>query len=117
MAGEPDIKEKLKKGHTANGKKFKMHLDGYDQRKLLAGTGSSQRNEILYFDDSGSLNAVRVRDWKAHFSICDNWYEGGPTKLQNFPKIVNLRAAAGPRSSLLHVAISSSSGTLPPPAC
>jgi len=90
-AGEPDVKEKLKKGHIANGKTFKVHLDGYDQRELLVGTGPSQRNEILYFDDSGSLNAVRVRDWKAHFAICDNWYEGGPAKLQNFPKIVNLR--------------------------
>ncbi len=90
-AGEPDVKEKLKKGHTANGRTFKVHLDGYDQRALLAGDGPGQRNEIFYFDDNGSLNAVRVRDWKAHFAICDNWYEGGAARLQNFPKIVNLR--------------------------
>jgi arylsulfatase A-like enzyme len=89
--GEPDIKEKLKKGHTANGKTFKVHLDGYDQRELLAATGPSKRNEIFYFDDNGSLNAVRIRDWKAHFSICDNWMNSGPAKLQNFPKLVNLR--------------------------
>ena len=41
-AGEPDVKEKLMKGHTANGKTFKVHLDGYDQRELLAGTGPRQ---------------------------------------------------------------------------
>ena len=91
-AGEPDVKEKLEKGHVANGRTFKVHLDGYDQRGLLAGKDPGQRNEIFYFDDNGSLNAVRVRDWKAHFSICDNWYEGGPARIQNFPKIVNLRA-------------------------
>ncbi len=90
-AGEPDVKEKLKKGHVANGRTFKVHLDGYDQRELLAGKEPGQRNEIFYFDDNGSLNAVRVRDWKAHFAICDNWYEGGPAKLHNFPKILNLR--------------------------
>ena len=90
-AGEPDIKEKLKKGHAASGKTFKVHLDGYDQRELLAGTGPGKRQEILYFDDNGSLNAIRVRDWKVHFAICDNWYSGGPAKPQNFPKVLNLR--------------------------
>ena len=30
-AGEPDVKEKLLAGHKANGKTFKVHLDGYDQ--------------------------------------------------------------------------------------
>ncbi len=89
--GEPDIKEKLEKGHTANGKTFKVHLDGYDQRELLAGTGPSTRNEIFYFDDNGNLNAVRVRDWKAHFSLPGDWLSGGPPLPQTFPKIVNLR--------------------------
>ena len=90
-AGEPDVKEKLKKGHTANGKTFRVHLDGYDQRELLAGRGPGKRQEIFYFDDNGSLNAVRVRDWKAHFSLPDSWTQGGPAKAQTFPKIVNLR--------------------------
>ena len=30
-AGEPDIKEKLKKGYMAGDNTFKVHLDGYDQ--------------------------------------------------------------------------------------
>ena len=29
-AGEPDVVEKLKKGYKANGKTFKVHLDGYN---------------------------------------------------------------------------------------
>jgi len=30
--GEPDIKEKLRAGHEATGKTFKVHLDGYFQQ-------------------------------------------------------------------------------------
>jgi arylsulfatase len=90
-AGEPDVKEKLKKGHTSNGKTFKVHLDGYDQRELLAGTGPSQRQEIFYFDDNGNLNAVRVRDWKATFALPGDWLNGGPPLPQTFPRIANLR--------------------------
>ncbi len=91
-AGEPDVKEKLKQGHVANGKTFKVHLDGYDQRELLAGTGGPiQRNEIFYFDDNGNLNAVRVRDWKAHFALPGDWFSAGDPIPQTFPKIVNLR--------------------------
>ena len=34
-AGDRDIKTKLLQGYDANGKTFKVHLDGYDQRDLL----------------------------------------------------------------------------------
>ncbi|MGE5294194.1 MAG: arylsulfatase [Solirubrobacterales bacterium] len=90
-AGEPGVKEKLLKGYDANGKTFKVHLDGYDQRDLLAGTGPGKRQEIFYFDDNGNLCAVRVRDWKAHFSLPGNWMEGGQPMVQTFPKVINLR--------------------------
>ena len=36
-AGEPDIVEKLKKGHTAGGKTFKVHIDGYNLLPYLTG--------------------------------------------------------------------------------
>ena len=68
-AGEPDVVAKLKQGHQANGKKFKVHIDGYDQTALLSSKGESKREEIIYFDDRGSLNAVRVKNWKVHFSV------------------------------------------------
>jgi arylsulfatase len=90
-AGEPDVKEKLLKGHVANGKTFKVHLDGYDQRDLLAGVEPGKRQEIFYFDDSGNLNAVRVRDWKATFALPGDWLYGGPPLPLAFPRIVNLR--------------------------
>jgi arylsulfatase A-like enzyme len=44
-AGTPDIKEKLLQGYSAGGKSFKVHLDGYDQRDLLAGKGPGKRRE------------------------------------------------------------------------
>jgi arylsulfatase len=49
--GEPDIKEKLKKGHTINGKTYKVHLDGYNLLPWFKGeVADSPRKEIMYFD-------------------------------------------------------------------
>ncbi|MDJ0992436.1 MAG: arylsulfatase [Dinoroseobacter sp.] len=90
-AGDPDIVEKLKAGHTANGKDFKVHIDGYNQIELLAGNEESARQEIFYFDDNGSLNAVRVNDWKVHFSVNEHWFGGTQAFPENFPRITNLR--------------------------
>ena len=48
MAGEPDIKEKLKKGHKAGNKTFKVHLDGYNLLPYLTGQEKkSPRMEYL----------------------------------------------------------------------
>ncbi len=68
-AGDPDIKEKLKKGGVeAIGRTYKVHLDGYDILPLLTGdTEDSPRNEIFYFSDDGDLTALRYRDWKLIF--------------------------------------------------
>jgi arylsulfatase A-like enzyme len=72
-AGEPDVKEKLLKGHSANGRNFKVHLDGYNMLPLLTGeTVENPRKEIFYFDDDGSLNAFRYNRWKVHFKIQEN---------------------------------------------
>ncbi len=72
-AGETDVKEKLLKGHSANGKNFKVHLDGYNMLPLLTGeVTESPRKEIFYFDDDGSLNAFRYGRWKMHFKIQEN---------------------------------------------
>ncbi len=49
-AGEPDIKDKLLKGHQAGGKTFKVHLDGYNQLAHLTGQqpkGNAQRVLLL----------------------------------------------------------------------
>jgi arylsulfatase A-like enzyme len=66
-AGEPDIKEKLKKGYEASGKTFKVYLDGYDQRDLLSGKGPGPRKEFFYWTDDGELCGLRYNQWKLVF--------------------------------------------------
>jgi arylsulfatase A-like enzyme len=73
-AGVPDARGKLLKGYQAGDKGYKVHLDGYDMTDLLSGKGPGQRKEIFYFDDSGSLNALRYGDWKIHFATKDSWW-------------------------------------------
>jgi len=55
-AGDPDIKDKLLKGHQAGVKSFKVHLDGYNQLPYLTGQQpNSARKEFIYFNDDGTL--------------------------------------------------------------
>ena len=66
-AGEPNVKEKLLSGYQAAGKTFKVHLDGYDQRDVLAGTGPGKRQEYFYWTDDGNLAGLRYDRWKLVF--------------------------------------------------
>jgi arylsulfatase len=67
-AGDPDIKEKLKKGYETAGKRFKVHLDGYNFLPYLTGKeNSGPRKEFLYFNDDAQLTALRYNRWKAVF--------------------------------------------------
>lgn len=76
IAGEPDIKGKLLKGYAANGRTYKVHLDGFDQSKFLttvSGTvgknnTKSARNTFFYTDDDGELVGMRVDHWKFSFA-------------------------------------------------
>jgi arylsulfatase len=93
--GEPDIKEKLLKGHKADGKKFNVHLDGYDQTAMLKGEGPSARKEIFYITDDGDLSAFRINKWKILFTQqkaigLDVWRE--PLSPTRMPILVDLRA-------------------------
>ena len=69
IAGEPEIKEKLKQGGVqAIGRTYKVHLDGYDFLPFLTGEQEKgARNEIFYFSDDGDLTALRYQDWKLIF--------------------------------------------------
>ena len=91
--GEPDIKEELKKGRKIEGRKYKLHLDGYNMLPYFKGKMDvSPRREIMFFDLVGNLNAIRVDDWKIHFAVL----EGNITNAIRFqpawPKVINLRA-------------------------
>jgi len=94
-AGEPDIKNKLLQGYQAAGKTFRVHLDGYDQRDLLAGKGPDKRREFFYWTDDGNLAGLRYEQWKAVFMEqrahgLDVWSE--PLQQLRVPKLVNLRS-------------------------
>ena len=69
VAGEPDIKDRLKKGEAqAIDRTYKVHLDGYNILPLLTGeTDKGPRKEIFYFSDDGDLTALRYQDWKMIF--------------------------------------------------
>jgi len=95
-AGEPDIKEKLKRGHKAIDKTFKVHLDGYDLLPYLTGKEQkSPRIEFFYFSDDGDLVALRYDNWKMVFmeqravGTLLVWAE--PFVPLRIPKIFNLR--------------------------
>ena len=95
-AGEPDVKEKLLKGHRAIGRSYKVHLDGYNFLPFLTGEAKEgPRREIFYFSDDGDLTALRYQDWKLIFmeqraeATLQAWRE--PFIPLRAPMIVNLR--------------------------
>jgi arylsulfatase len=69
IAGEPDIKAKLKAGGvSAIDRTYKVHLDGYNFLPYLTGKDEKgPRKEIFYFSDDGDMTALRYQDWKAIF--------------------------------------------------
>ncbi len=68
-AGEPDVTEKLLKGHKAMGRDYKVHLDGYNLLPALKGEAQWPRKEFLYWTDDGSVAALRFNNWKATFLV------------------------------------------------
>ena len=72
-AGVPDIKQKLLKGYKANGRKYKVHLDGYNFLPYLTGKEEKgPREEFFYFSDEGDLVALRYNNWKLQFMVQDS---------------------------------------------
>jgi len=68
VAGAPDIKEKLLKGVSLNGRNYKNHLDGYNLIDYLSGKAKdSPRNDFIYVNDDGQIVALRYSDWKVVF--------------------------------------------------
>lgn len=106
-AGEPDIVEKLKNGHEAMGKSWKVHADGsnflpYFQTLqpvqhplpavIPADAPKGPRDTIYYFGQGGELNAIRFQDWKVHFATQNGNIATGTRSVPGWPLIVHLRA-------------------------
>ena len=68
VAGDTDIKERLLKGTTVNGRKYRNYIDGYNMLDYLTGkTNESPRHEFWYVNDDGQIVAARYDDWKVVF--------------------------------------------------
>lgn len=91
-AGAGDIKKKMAEGTEANGKKFKVHLDGYDFGPYFRGEAKKgPRDALYYFDQGGNLNAVRWNDWKVSFAENQGNIATGSRKVTAWAMITNLR--------------------------
>ncbi len=95
-AGEADVVDKLKKGYEADGKTFKVHIDGYDLTPYLSGDAEEHsRPGFLYFSDDGDVLAMRYHNWKIVFM--EQQIKGTlylwmyPFTTLRTPKIFNLR--------------------------
>jgi len=96
MAGDPHVTEKLLQGHEAAGKRFKVHIDGYNLLPFLTEKGTpGPRRGFIYFNDDGDLVAVRFGNWKVVFmeqratGTLAIWSE--PFVPLRMPKLFNLR--------------------------
>ena len=96
-AGEPDVKEKLLEGHSAMGRDYNVHLDGYNMLDyfMSGGEGDGPRQEFFYFTDVGEFSAVRHGDIKVMFTKqeahgFDVWKN--PYTPLGWPDVINLRA-------------------------
>jgi arylsulfatase len=95
-AGEPEIVEKLKKGHQAGDKHFRVHIDGYNFLPYFtAQAEKGPRPGIIYFSDDGDLVGLRYDNWKFVFAeqrvpgTVMIWAE--PFVFLRVPKVFNLR--------------------------
>jgi arylsulfatase len=95
-AGEPEIVDKLKAGHTIGETTFKLHIDGYNLLPFLTGeVDTSPRPGLVYFSDDGDVLALRFHNWKVVFmeqrvqGTLQLWAE--PFVALRVPKLYNLR--------------------------
>jgi arylsulfatase len=102
-AGNDNIKEQLVKGRNVNGRKVKVHLDGYNFLPYFLGEeDKGPRKEMFYFTDDGSVSALRYNDWKINFTEqrahgADVWSE--PYVILRLPMYTNLRMDPFERAS------------------
>ena len=95
-AGDPDIIEKVKKGHKACGRTYRNHIDGMNLLPYLTGeTKENPRNGFFYISDDGDILGLRFDNWKVVFmeqrchGTLQVWAE--PFTRLRLPKLYNLR--------------------------
>src|SRR5262249_56752875 len=98
MAGDPEVKQKLLKGHKVGETTYKVHLDGDNLVPYLTGKEQkSPRESFLYCNDDQQLTGLRYDNWKIVFmeqraqGTLRIWAE--PFVALRGPTIFNLRLA------------------------
>lgn len=94
--GDPQIVEKVRKGHKMGDRIFRVHLDGNNLVPFFKGeVKDSPREGFIYWSDDGDLMAIRAKHWKVTFQQQENvgvavWRKAfTPMRI---PLIHNLRA-------------------------
>jgi arylsulfatase len=95
-AGDAEVVDRLKAGHTIGDATYKVHIDGYNMLPYLTGeVDESPRQGFVYFSDDGDVLALRFDNWKVVFmeqrvpGTLLVWFE--PFVALRVPKIFNLR--------------------------
>jgi arylsulfatase len=95
-AGDADIVEKLKAGHTIGDVTYRVHIDGFNLLPYLTGeVDRSPRQLFIYFSDDGDVLGLRFDNWKVVFmeqrsqGTLQVWME--PFVPLRVPKLFNLR--------------------------
>lgn len=96
LAGDPNITQKLLKGHKIGDRTYKIHPDGYNLVPYLTGkTDKSPRESFIYCNDDQQVTGLRFDNWKMVFmeqrapGTLRVWAE--PFVTLRFPKLFNLR--------------------------
>ena len=60
--------QRLKAGHTAGAKTYKVHIDGFNFLPYLTGQADTgPRENFFYVSDEGQIMAIRMGDWKGNY--------------------------------------------------
>jgi arylsulfatase len=107
-AGITDVKGRLARGEAfGTGVVKKNHIDGLNNLDYWTGKSeASARSTVIFYAES-HLQAVRLNQWKFHFSARDGYY--GSTRKMEVPLLFNIRQdpfegyeqAPGPMATLL----------------
>jgi len=96
IAGDPQVTDKLLKGHQVGAMTYKVHLDGYNLVPYLTGqVDKSPRESFIYINDDQQVTGLRYDNWKIVFmeqrapGTLRVWAE--PFVSLRVPKLFNLR--------------------------
>ena len=78
-AGAPGIAERLRESH-------RVFIDGVDNLAHWTGTSPSQRNSVIYYNES-ELTATRIGPWKSHIKVREGFFDA----LEPSTLVFNLR--------------------------